>query len=220
LEKYKGDFVCNHRSGEIRFHTPLADGQVPTATYRYATNSTFSMIPQGGKSLKIQAAEAEFTTDFDMRDTVVYQAFLWAAVMCAEAGIDLPTLQYVLTQEYGGTRDSLMTFLGYVDAYGVPEQRDLGPLDKVPHPTQIRIYKTYWDFRTQSNGNHALVPAVGGPKRGTRGGSITHPFDYRTNKSLKPSLGLEARIWLKDHVEFGKEENSIATATFYCIVED
>lgn len=220
LEKYKGDYECDHRAGEIRFHAPIAEGAVVTATYRYAVDSTFTMAPEDGKALKIQAAEAEFTTGFDMRDTVVYQAFLYAAVVAGAAGIPLATLQAGLIAQYGGTRDSLMLFLGYVDGNGAPLQRDLEPYDKVPHPTQVRIYKTYWDFRTQSNGNHAVVPRVGGPKRGTRSESITHPFDYRTNKNLDPAIGLEARIWLKDHVEFGKEANSTATATFYCISED
>jgi hypothetical protein len=155
----------------------------------------------------MQAAEAEFTTDFDMRDTVIYQGFVYAQVAAISAGIDLPTLQGGLILQYGGSRDALNVFLGKVDAQGAPLQEDLQPLDKVPVPNELRIYKTYWDFKSQSNGNYPVIPAVGGTVRGTRASSITHPFDYRGAKELDSTIGAEARIWLLHHEAFGTQQS-------------
>lgn len=212
------DYKLDYNSGIVTFTYPVDQGSVVTADYSWTNDSTYTICPKPGERVLIQDAEAEFTTDFDMRDTVYYQAFIWAQVAAIEAGIDIPTLQFVLTQKYGGTRDALMSFLNIVDGYGNPLQRDLQPLDKVPIDTEKRTYKTYWDFKAQSNGNYPPIPSVGGQLRGTRSASITHPFNYRGRKTLDSSIGAEARVWLENHIPFGTSESK-ATATFYCLIE-
>jgi hypothetical protein len=215
----KRDFDIDYQAGIVSFHYSIPSGSVVTMDYSWAKNSNYRIVPNPGKKISIQAAEAEFTTDFIMTDTVIYQAFVYAAVVSQEAGIDLATLQAVLTSVYGGTRDALFDFLRIVGPDGKPLQRDLQPLDKVPYEAEKRIYKTYWDFKSQSNGNYPIIPAVGGSLRGTRSSSITHPFDYRGAKELDSSIGAEARIWLKNHIPFQSRESK-ATATFYCLIED
>lgn len=212
------DYELDYRSGIVTFHEPIESQSIVTMDYSWAYNSTYRIVPEPGTRILIQDAEAEFTTDFDMRDTVIYQAFVWAQVAALQAGVNLPTLQFILTQQYGGTRDSLMQFLGLVDGYGQPLQRDLQPLDKVPIDVEKRTYKTYWDFKAQSNGNYPVIPSVGGQLRGTRADSITHPFNYRGRKTLDSAIGAEARIWLKTHTPFGTDQSK-ATATFYCLQE-
>lgn len=213
------DYHLDYRAGIVSFNEPVDPGAVVTMDYSWARDSTYSIVPLPGKKILMQDAEAEFTTDFDMRDTVIYQAFVYAQVAAFEAGIDIPTLQWVLTQQFGGSRNTLMSFLGLVDGYGEPLQRDLQPLDKVPVNVEKRTYKTYWDFKAQSNGNYPLIPSVGGQLRGTRSDSITHPFNYRGRKELDSAIGAEARMWLKNHIPFGTSESK-ATATFYCLIED
>lgn len=215
----KRDYCIDYNAGFISFNSPIPANAVVTADYSWAKDSTYSIVPRPGKKLLMQDAEAEFTSDFDMRDTVIYQAFVYAQVASQLGQVDLPTLQYVLTLQYGGTRDALMTFLGLVDGYGEPLQRDLQPFDKVPIDLETRVYKTYWDFKAQSNGNYPVLPALGGPLRGTRSSSITHPFNYRGRKTLDSTIGAEARVWLKNHIPFGSKQ-SMATATFYCLEED
>lgn len=219
----KNDFDMNYAAGQVSFHDPVPENAVVTADFSYTYNSTWTISADPGKRVLLQAAEIEFTTDFDMTDTIHYQAFAPAALVAAGAGVDVPTLQSVLTAQYGGTRDALFGFLRLVDDTGTPLQRDLEDGDKVPVPTEHRIYKTYWDFKSQSNGNYPMVPAVGGPVRGTRHPSVTHPYDYRGAKAISSVLGTEVRCWLEHHRPYGGSGgggDSRATATFYAIVED
>lgn len=70
-----GDFTINYVEGKIVFLTPLSDTAVVTATYQYATDSVFKIIPTAGKKLIIDNAEVQFSKDVVLKDSVVFELY-------------------------------------------------------------------------------------------------------------------------------------------------
>jgi len=88
--------------------------------------------------------------------------------------------------------------------------------NKVP-VAQATVYKKIHDFIDESRGVYPVIPAIGGPVRGTQHDTLNFPFLYKTIKELRSSQGVEVRVWLKDHKHMDGE---FATATFYCTSKD
>lgn len=75
-------------------------------------------------------------------------------------------------------------------------------------------YKTIWQMIQECRGNHPVVPAIGGAKRGTQHDVIQIPFTYVADRSLKSSDSVRLLMRLKNNVAFGGEHSSV---TFYCL---
>lgn len=88
-------------------------------------------------------------------------------------------------------------------------------------PNKIMIdttsYKKMTNFIDEALGSYPIIPAVGGPDRGTQSAVYGFPFRYGTVRELRSSQGVELRVRIKDDVPFGGE---YCTATFYCTVTD
>ncbi len=70
-----GDYTINYATGLITFVTAIDVASVVTCDYHYATDSTFVVVPSSGKNLRIESADATFTTDVVINDSVTFQAY-------------------------------------------------------------------------------------------------------------------------------------------------
>lgn len=190
-----GDYEVDYRAGMVVFGTPVPAEHTVVADYSVASDSTFIIAPLPGKVLRIQEAEAQFSADADMRDSVVYQVWGYAQVLAAMAGVSLDQL---------------------TAAMGLPAN-SLQPTTKVPFGKPL-VYKSIRDFINQANGNFApLVPFGGTNWRGMgQQTSLCLPFSYKGAKTLPSSKGMEIRVSLQHHQPFG---GTWATATFYALSE-
>ena len=86
----EGQYTVDYVAGEVAFDSdkiPENDGYVK-ACYSYATTSTMYVTPAAGKQLDLLRAEAQFTTDIVMKDSVTFQLYVYTAVI--EAALSLP----------------------------------------------------------------------------------------------------------------------------------
>lgn len=70
-----GDYEIDYRNGHIIFYSPVT-GSV-TASYSYATDSTWILVPDAGKKLDIEVAEAQFGVDLTMNDAIEFQIWVY-----------------------------------------------------------------------------------------------------------------------------------------------
>lgn len=68
-----GDYVVDYRNGTITFASTQT-GEVKV-TYHYATNSKFTVVPAAGKRLVVDVAEANFSTDSQLTDSIVFRPY-------------------------------------------------------------------------------------------------------------------------------------------------
>jgi len=71
------DYWIDYRAGIVHFYEPLADTDVVTMDYWYATDSTFVIAPEPGKILRILRSEVQFSSDVCITDSVWFQAFAY-----------------------------------------------------------------------------------------------------------------------------------------------
>jgi len=75
-------------------------------------------------------------------------------------------------------------------------------------------YRTLWQIIQECRGNHVVLPALGGTKRGIQHDVMQIPLIYVADKSLRSSDNVRLRVHLESNVEFGGEHGSI---TFYAL---
>jgi len=76
------------------------------------------------------------------------------------------------------------------------------------------LYKGLWQIIQECRGNHVVVPAIGGVKRGIQNDAIQIPLIYVADKTLKSSDSVRLRVYLENDTVFGGEHGSI---TFYAL---
>jgi len=69
-----GDYDVDYQTGQVTFFSSQA-GKVVKATYSAARGSTWIMRPTPGKLLKIESAEAQFSDDVELNDTIRFGAW-------------------------------------------------------------------------------------------------------------------------------------------------
>lgn len=77
-----GDYTINYRSGSVTFASPVT-GTV-LCSYSYASGSTWVLRPYPNKALDIEEAEAQFSADCVMKDTLHFTIFGNAEVFAPE----------------------------------------------------------------------------------------------------------------------------------------
>lgn len=70
-----GDYTINYRSGSITFLNNSYNANEVTASFSYEGGSTFYLKPDSGKALDIEEAEAQFSKDIVLTDTIVFGVF-------------------------------------------------------------------------------------------------------------------------------------------------
>jgi len=69
-----GDYTVNYENGSITFVNSQS-GKTVEASYSYENGSTWYMRPLPGKKLSIESAEAQFSVDTIINDTIQFGAF-------------------------------------------------------------------------------------------------------------------------------------------------
>lgn len=69
-----GDYTVDYENGSITFAN-LQSGKTVEASYSYENGSTWYMRPLPGKKLSIESAEAQFSVDTIINDTIQFGAF-------------------------------------------------------------------------------------------------------------------------------------------------
>jgi hypothetical protein len=67
------DYSVNYDTGVITLSTALTVDDVVLVTYHYANEADFVIKPSTGKKLKIKSAEAQFSKDVVLNDTVIFE---------------------------------------------------------------------------------------------------------------------------------------------------
>ena len=68
-----GDYTIDYAAGQVTFLTALTAPDVVKVTYHYATNSHTNVLPGTGNVLKIVKAEIQFSGDFSLDDTIMFE---------------------------------------------------------------------------------------------------------------------------------------------------
>jgi hypothetical protein len=66
------DYYIDYKAGTVFFHEGIGENAVVTASYSYATNSTFEVRPVSGKMLRLIETECQLSTDMTMKDDLWY----------------------------------------------------------------------------------------------------------------------------------------------------
>lgn len=78
-----GDYTVDYVTGSVTFFESQA-GQSVQASYSYANGSTWILRPSAGKQLKIEQAEAQFSENLVMNDTIRFGAWGLADVFAPQ----------------------------------------------------------------------------------------------------------------------------------------
>ncbi len=70
-----GDYTIDYENGKITFAVSQS-GKAVDASYSYAVDSTFILTPDPGKLIDIESAEAQFSANVEMNDTIDFE--IWA----------------------------------------------------------------------------------------------------------------------------------------------
>jgi hypothetical protein len=73
LDAQNGDYSVNYVAGTVTFNAALQGGDVVTATYNYATDSIWKVLPASGKKVSIRAVEVQFSLDIELTDTAIFE---------------------------------------------------------------------------------------------------------------------------------------------------
>lgn len=186
LETSGGDYEVFWEDGYIMSFEDWTGKEV-LATYSMVAGSTFILQPMPGRSLSIEAAEADFSEDCIMTDGIEYSVYGYAAIFAPQLGLPEGTKIPLTTQKYKRLSQILNEAIGsypVIRVYGSSEQDRSEP---------------NYEFRKKSRGLKSFVQSI--------------PFRYATVRTLRSSLGLELRVKLTHDREF---IGSLATLTFYC----
>lgn len=165
--------------------------KVVTASYSKVDGSTFILRPLPGKVLNIEAAEADFSLDVIMSDSIEYSVYGYAAIFAPQLGLPEGTKIPLGGSKYKRLSQILNEAIGsypVISVYGSSEEHR--ELEKN-------------EFRRTSRGSKSFVQSI--------------PFRYATVRSLQSSLGLELRVKLSHDREF---DGSLASLTFYSVSVD
>lgn len=185
-----GDYEVYWEDGYIKSFDDWS-GKTVTASYSKMVDSIFIIKPMPGKIINIEAAEADFSQDAVMNDTLVYSIYGYAAIFAPQLNLPEGTKIELYTKKYKRLSQVVNEAIG---AYPLNEV-----LASDPNDYNLGIK----DFRRKS--------------RGMRNKTQSIPFRYATVRTLKSSLGLELRVKLLNDNAF---DGDLSSCTFYCTFED
>lgn len=79
----EGDYVVNYKKGEIRTRESWA-GKTVKASFSYAQGSGWCIAPKAGDIIVIEDAEAQFSSDVEINDSIVFTVKGYAAVFAPD----------------------------------------------------------------------------------------------------------------------------------------
>ncbi len=184
-----GDYEVIYENGSVNFFEPVT-GSV-AASFSYAAGSTWYLTPVAGTVVKVEAAEADFSNDIVMNDSIEYSFWGYAAAFApeyVEAGALQPTDRVKLKAKLYKRYQQIL-------------QEAIGTYPVIPPnaATQEHAALELNEFRRRS--------------RGAKGQSISVPFRYGTINEIPASYGVQMRVRLVHDQAYDGE---CATTTFYC----
>lgn len=185
-----GDYEVFWEDGYVKSFEDWT-GKTVLASYSKSINSEFTLKPLPGKVLNIEAAEADFSLDVEMLDTIEYNIYGYAAVFAPQLGLPEGTKIMIQQNKYKRLSQIVNESIGsypIIDVYGSSEaSRSL--------PTK--------EYRKTTRGMKSKTQSI--------------PFRYATVRSMQDSLGIELRVRLSNDNAFNGD---LATCTFYCTSQD
>lgn len=79
-----GDYTISYATGRVTFLTALVESDEVKVTYHYATTSLYTIKPAAGKILKIKSAEAQFSQDIGITDSIRFQPYGYVQVFAPQ----------------------------------------------------------------------------------------------------------------------------------------
>lgn len=187
FSKTGGDYWINYEDGYVVF-LESQTGKKVTASYSYAAGSSFVIEPKSGYMLDIEYAEADFSGDVAMGDTIQYVIYGYVDVFAPELmpGISSGTQISIISNKYKRYSQILSEAVGSFPTL-------------LPNGSKIIDRElNYGEFRRIS--------------RGVRMNSVSIPFRYGTKRTLYSSAGMKLVISLENNIPF---EGEAATITFF-----
>ena len=191
FETSGGDYEVYWDEGQVHFFSALPENSVVTASYSYATTSSFVLRPMPNKVLIIESAEANFSQDVEMTDGIEYTVYGYASVFAPQLGLPAGTKIPLLNTRYKRLTQILEEAIGSypkVDIFACSESaRSL----------------SYSEFRRTHRGIKSLTQSV--------------PFRYGTVRELTSEAGMELVVrTTHDRPIVG----GLASLTLYCTSKD
>ena len=167
-----GDYTINYATGRITFLSALGADDVVKVTYHYATTSLYTIKPATGKILKIKSAEAQFSKDIVITDSIRFQPYGYVQVFA-------PTLW---------------------DGYSPPGPYPANTLIPLGDATVYKTMSDY--INEANGAYPEIAQMGGGGWRGCAQGIVTFPWNYIALTDLISSYGMEIRIFLEHDAPF------------------
>lgn len=95
-----GSYTCNYASGVVTFDPAIPTSSVVTADYSYATNSEWTVSPASGTEIDITYAEAQFSSDLILTDSLQFIIYGYSDVFAPQLGFPSGTQIPILTVTY------------------------------------------------------------------------------------------------------------------------
>lgn len=75
-DAYDGDYSIDYSNGKVIFNSALGGSPEVLMSYHYSTDSTWTIAPEAGKTLRVTDVEVQFSADnIEITDTVSFQAY-------------------------------------------------------------------------------------------------------------------------------------------------
>lgn len=87
-----GDYTVNYASGQIHFLSTLDPADVVKVTYHRMIDSIFTVKPDTDKQLSLVSAEVQLSSDAEITDSVVFQAYGYVDVFAPFLMPGIPSL--------------------------------------------------------------------------------------------------------------------------------
>jgi hypothetical protein len=180
-----GDYWVNYEDGSVVFLQSQA-GKTVTASYSYASNSQFVLEPRPGYSLDIEYAEADFSSDVVMKDTLLYTIYGYVDVFAPELMPAIPsgTQIPIVNNKYKRYSQILAEAVG---SYPTLVPNGSKESDRILDQKEFRRIS-----------------------RGVRVDSVSIPFRYGTKRTLVSSAGMKLVISTENDISFDGENATIS----------
>lgn len=188
-----GDYEVIWETGDVVFFSPVSG--VVSSSFSYAAGSTWYLTPDTGKIIKIEAAEADYSSNIVMNDTIEYSYWGYAQIFAPE---------YVGPGGLAPT-DRVKLKARRYKRYAQILQEAIGSYPTLINNASSREHQALSldEFRRKS--------------RGVQSDSIAIPFRYATINELQSSMGIQLQCKLLHDQPFDGEQ---VTTTFYCTIDN
>ena len=201
-----GTWEMDYTTGRITTLQGFPAGAI-SVDYSYSQSSGWLIQPGPGKTLSLLGVEAQFATNIEQNDTVIFQSQIMAAA--AAAGGIIPA--GALLSNAGSVLDT-----SYID---LPiATQDVDPANWITDPEHTTKYKNIQDFLNESQRSYPAIPSLGSNARANAGAQsiLRWPYQDDARRQVSDTTKTRVRVYLEYDQPFG---GSKATITVYAVEE-